>query len=139
MARNSFAASRSFGRASESFARIRIPAKPPTITKSSLASQGRWISWAGCVTEFLARSFHFEHEFERGLMLDDSLLVGQGEVFPDQTHVDPGGFGYLGRCSALGHGPPEKLAEREGFEPGRGIKRISKLLIRKTPWSPTIP
>jgi hypothetical protein len=79
----------------------------------------------------LARPFHFEHEFERGLMLDGPLVIGITEAHPDEAHVEAGAFGDLCSSEGPGHaGRPEKvptenmsfrLAEREGFEPSKGF------------------
>ncbi len=74
-----------------------------------------------CVTELLARSFHLEHQVERGLVLNRALVVGVLEAHPDQAHVEPGALGDLDSGFGPGHGGMlercETGGEREGFEP----------------------
>ena len=64
------------------------PAKPPTITKSTPASQRRSISRFSCTTEFTSDSFELQREFQGSLVLLGTLVVGIAQADLNETEVD---------------------------------------------------
>src|SRR5687768_12201113 len=75
------------------------PAKPPTITKSTPASQRRSISRFSCTTEFTSDSFELQREFQGSLVLLGTFVVGIAQTELDETQVDS----RTGRCFNCRH------------------------------------
>lgn len=72
-----------------------IAAHPPTRTKSTPESTSRSRSCCRSLTQLTSGALDLERKVERVLMLHNTLLEAQAQIFLDQRQIDsgaPGGF-----------------------------------------------